>query len=167
MCRNKVYNKHFHYRTNSVKIVTNFFKLKKNKLFFAHFPNFWSKNFFPKYRPAMHNFSSTMAKFREISWSNSKKTPWQMSRGKNSQTLFHRIIPGTARGLTSTTPVDWHLKVKDKKCDVGVTKNYYITVRIQKISSIHKLIHQILGSHELNDHAHFWPGPPKNHWNNF
>ena len=31
----------------------------------------------------------------------------------------------------------------------------------------HKLIQQILGSHELNDHAHFWPGPPKNHWNNF
>ena len=38
---------------------------------------------------------------------------------------------------------------------------------MQKISSIHKLIQQILGSHELNDHAHFWPCPPKNHWNNF
>ena len=37
---------------------------------------------------------------------------------------------------------------------------------MQKISSIHKLIWQILGSHELNeDHYHFWPGPPKNHWN--
>ena len=30
-----------------------------------------------------------------------------------------------------------------------------------KTSSIHKLIQQILGSHELNDHTHFWPGPPK------
>ena len=38
---------------------------------------------------------------------------------------------------------------------------------MQKISSIHKLIQQILGSHELNDYTHFWPGPPKNHWNNF
>ena len=38
---------------------------------------------------------------------------------------------------------------------------------MQKNSSIHKLIQQILGSHALNDHAHFWPGPPKNHWNNF
>ena len=38
---------------------------------------------------------------------------------------------------------------------------------MQKISSIHKLIQQILGYHELNDCAHFWPGPPKNYWNNF
>ena len=65
--------------------------------------------------------------------------------------------------LTSTTAVDWHLKVKDKKCDVGLTKNYCITVSMQKISSIHKLIQHILGSHELNDNAHFLPGPPKNH----
>ena len=108
-----------------------------------------------------------MARFREISWSNSKKTPWQMSGGKDRQTLFHRILPATARGLTSTTAVDWHLKAKNKKCNVGLIKNYCITVSMQKISSIHKLIQQILGSHELNDHAHFWPGPPKNHWNNF
>ena len=38
---------------------------------------------------------------------------------------------------------------------------------MQKISSIHKLIQQILAYHELNDHTHFWPRPPKNHWNNF
>ena len=38
---------------------------------------------------------------------------------------------------------------------------------MQKISLIHKLIQQILRSHELNDHDHFWPGPPKNHWNYF
>ena len=112
----------------------------------------------------MHNFirvSSTMAKFREISWSNSKKTPWQMPGRKDRQTPFHRILPATARGLTSTTAVDWHLKVKDKKCDVGLIKHYGITVSMQKISSIHKHIQQILGSHELNDYAHFWPGPPK------
>ena len=46
-------------------------------------------------------------------------------------------------------------------------KNYCITVSTQKISSIHKLILQILGSYQLNEHAHFWPGPPKNHWKNF
>ena len=90
-----------------------------------------------------------------------------MSGGKDGQTLFHRILPATARGLTSTTAVDWHLKAKNKKCNVGLIKNYCITVSMQKISSIHKLIQQILGSHELNDHAHFWAGPPKNHWNNF
>ena len=90
-----------------------------------------------------------------------------MSGGKDGQTLFHRILPATARGLTSTTAVDWHLKAKNKKCNVGLIKNYCITVSMQKISSIHKLIQQILGSHELNDYTHFWPGPPKNHWNNF
>ena len=78
-----------------------------------------------------------------------------MSGGKNGQTLFHRIFPATVGGLTSTTAVDWHVKVKNKKCDVGLMKNYYITVSMQKISSIHKLIQQIVGSHELNDHAHF------------
>ena len=36
-----------------------------------------------------------------------------------------------------------------------------------KISSIHKFILKIqwiLQSHELKDHGHFWPCPPKNHW---
>ena len=90
-----------------------------------------------------------------------------MPRGKDGQTLFLRILPDTARGLTSTTAGDWHLKAQNKKCNVGPIKTYCITVSMQKISSIHKLILQILGYHELNDHAHFWPGPPKNHWNNF
>ena len=38
LCRNKANNKHFHYRTNSVKIVTNFFKLKKP--IFCRYPQF-------------------------------------------------------------------------------------------------------------------------------
>ena len=78
-----------------------------------------------------------------------------MLEGKDEQTLFDRIIPATARGLTSATVVDWRLKFKNKKCNVGLIKNYCITVNMQKISSIHKLIQQILGSHELHDHAHF------------
>ena len=89
-----------------------------------------------------------------------------MSR-KNGQILFQRILPAIARGLTSATAVDWHLKAKNKKCNVRLIKNYCITVSMQKINSIHKFIQQILGYHELNDHTHFWPGPPKNHWNNF
>ena len=75
--------------------------------------------------------------------------------GGDGQTLFHRTLPATARRLASTTAVDWHLKVKNKKCDVGLIKNYCITVSMQKISSIHKFIQQILVSHERNDHAHF------------
>ena len=45
-----------------------------------------------------------------------------MSGGKDGQTLFHRILPATARGLKSTTAVDWQLKVKNKKCDTGLIK---------------------------------------------
>ena len=88
-----------------------------------------------------------------------------MSGGKDGQTLFHRILPATARGLTSTTAVDWYLKAKNKKCNVGLIKHYYFTVSMKK--SINLFIQQMLKSHELNEHAHFWPGPPKNHWNNF
>ena len=49
-----------------------------------------------------------------------------------------------------------HLKVKEK--DISLTKNYCLTVSMQRISSIHTLIlkiQHILGSHELNDHAIF------------
>ena len=78
-----------------------------------------------------------------------------MSEAKDGQTLFHRILPATVRGLTSKTAVNWHLKVKDIEYNVDLTKNYCITVSMRKISSIHKLIQQILGSHELNGHAQF------------
>ena len=76
----------------------------------------------------------------------------QFSEAKDGQTLFHRVFPG---GLTSKIAVDWHLKVKDIEYDVGLTKNYCVTVSMQKISSIHKLIQQILGSHVLNRQAYF------------
>ena len=76
-----------------------------------------------------------------------------MSGGKDGQTLFHRILPATALGLTSKTAVNWHLKVKDTEYNVGLTKNYCITVSMEKSSSIHKLIWQVLESHELNGNA--------------
>ena len=76
-----------------------------------------------------------------------------MSGGKDGQILFHRILPATARGLTTKTGVNWHLKVKYIEYNVGLTKSYCITVSMQKISSIHELIQQILGSHELNGHS--------------
>ena len=57
-------------------------------------------------------------------------------------------------GLTSKTAVNWHLKVKDMEYNVGLTKSYCIAVSMQKISSIHKLIQQILEYHELK-----WPCP--------
>ena len=78
-----------------------------------------------------------------------------MPGDKDEQTLFHRILPATAMSLTSKTAVKWHLIVKDIKHNVGLTISYCITVSMQKISSIHKLIQQILGSHELNGHTQF------------
>ena len=73
--------------------------------------------------------------------------------GKNGQTLFYRILQATARGLTSKTAVNWYSKVKHTEHNVGLAKNYFIIISMQKISSIHKLIQQILGSPELNGHA--------------
>ena len=52
------------------------------------------------------------------------------------------------------TSAEWHLNVKDIEYDVGQTKTYFITVSMQKISSIHALIQQSLESHQLNNHAH-------------
>ena len=65
----------------------------------------------------------------------------------------------TTKGLTSTIAVDWHLKVKDIEYDAGLTKNYCITVNMQKISLIYKHIQQILESHVLSEHAYFRPCP--------
>ena len=76
-----------------------------------------------------------------------------MSGGKDGPTLFHRIFPATAWDITSKTALNWHLEVKDIEYNVGLTKNYCITVSKQKISSIYKLIQKILGSHELNGHT--------------
>ena len=78
-----------------------------------------------------------------------------MLRGKDRCTLFHRILPDTASGPTSTTAVDWHLEVKDKKSDDHLIKIYCIALSMQKISSSHKLIQQISASYELNDHNNF------------
>ena len=48
-----------------------------------------------------------MIKFQENTQTDVRKEGW---------TDHHRIFPATNRGLTSTTVVDWHLKVKNKKC---------------------------------------------------
>ena len=146
-----------------------FFKFKKSYFwpFLAHLPNFWGKkSFSTKFSCYAHNFfkvSGTMPKFREIQRSSFKKTPRQMSGGKYGQTLFHRIISATAMALTSKTAKNWHLKVKDIEYNVCFTKSYCITVTMQKIRLIYKLIQQILGPHELNGHAQFSQHSPKNH----
>ena len=66
-----------------------------------------------------------------------------MARQKDRQTLFHRTISGTARSPTSTTAVDWLVKVKYIEHNVGLIKNYCITFTIQTNGSIHRLILKI------------------------
>ena len=56
---------------------------------------------------------------------------------KYGQTLLHRNFPANTTAPTSTIAVDWHLKVRDIDYNVGLTKNYCITVSMQKIRSIH------------------------------
>ena len=79
----------------------------------------------------------------------------QMSGSKDGQILFHGILLATARGLASKTAINWHLKVKNVEHNVGLTNNYFITVSMKKVSSIHKFIQKMLGSHELNDYTQF------------
>ena len=68
-----------------------------------------------------------------------------MSGGNDEQTLFHRIVSPTARGLTSTTAVVWHLKVKNKKCDICLVKTYCITVSIQKRDILYECLKDLKG----------------------
>ena len=79
----------------------------------------------------------------------------QMSGSKDRQILFHGILLATARGLASKTAINWHLKVKNTEYNVALTNTYCITVRMKKISVIHELIQEVLGSHELNDYTQF------------
>ena len=65
-----------------------------------------------------------------------------MAEGKDGQTLFHKILPATDRGLTSTTEVDWHLEIKHIESNVYPTKKYCITVSVQMINSVHTLVQE-------------------------
>ena len=78
-----------------------------------------------------------------------------MTGSKDGQILFHGILLATARGLASKTAINWHLEVKNIEYNVGLTNNYCIRVSMKKVSSIHKFIQEILGSHELNDYTQF------------
>ena len=80
---------------------------------------------------------------------------------EDRHTIFHLDPSSYRQGPNKYNCSNWHLKVENKKCNIALMKNYCITVSMQKINSIHKLIQQILGSQELHDHAHFRPCPPK------
>ena len=95
-------------------------------------PSIWfAENLWPKSQEQDFFQHRICTKFREIEWSNSKKRPRLTTGWRNTQMPFHRILLATARCLTSKTAVDWHLKVKNVVVDLS--KNYCITVSIQKI----------------------------------
>ena len=85
--------------------------------------------------------------------------------GGERKTEKRKIEKRKTRSTTAGDPR--HLKVK--KQHISLTKNYCITISIKIISSIHIFIFkiQVLGSHELKSHCHFWQGLPKNDWINF
>ena len=56
-----------------------------------------------------------MIQFRENNPTESRMEQWT-----DRQTIFHGTLPATARGLTNTTAVDWHLKVKDMESTISV-----------------------------------------------
>ena len=105
LCRNTANNINFHYRSNSVKMMTKFSNKLKKKPVLDHFPNFGGKIFSPgKSISVTHNFtwhSSTMPKFRKNLCHNSKKMPRQMEGQNDRQTLFYRTLPATASEITS------------------------------------------------------------------
>ena len=88
----------------------------------AHFPNLWGKKSFSKKSGCHAQLQWLLAPWQnpEKSMIQFKKTPRQISGGKDAQILFHGILPATARGLASKTAVNWHLKAKDKKYMVKI-----------------------------------------------
>ena len=104
-----------------MKIVEQIFSLNSKKpyffgLFLAHFPNSCSKkSISQKTGSVMHNMIRFLAPCQNSKEPNNpfQETPGQTAQWKDGQTLFHRTIATTTMGPTSTTAVDWHLKVKD------------------------------------------------------
>ena len=106
LCMNTANNKNFHYRTNSVKTNEQFFFKIQKTLFLVHFPKFFF--FFwgggggvPKNQVVMHNFirvSGIMPKFQ-------RNLMILFQENTQTDVLFHRVLPATARSLTNTTAV--------------------------------------------------------------
>ena len=79
-----------------------------------------------------------------------------------SRSVEEEEVSQTRNKARSLTEVDsLHLKVKENIC---LTKNYCITISIQNISSIHKLILKIRADFRVSwtKRPHFRPRPPKN-----
>ena len=67
-----------------------------------------------------------MIQFQENTETDGRTGGWTISLGHG---LFHWAIPATAESSTSTTAVDWYLKVKDIGSNISLIKYYWITAR--------------------------------------
>ena len=120
-----------------------FFKFKKALL--AHFPILWGKKSFSE-KSTCHaqliRVSCTMLKFRETNYSIPTKQPTRQQDGRMDRPYFigsFRLLPGVQQVQLQ---YNWHFKVKDIEYDVGLIKDYCLTVSMQKKqlnSSIHSL----------------------------
>ena len=124
-----------------------FFKFKK-PFFFPHCPKVWGKeDFFIKAGSVLHNLirvSNTIQKSRKnLMIQFHENTDRQQDRRMDTTYFIHRIILATAGSPAITTAVDWHFKSQRYRVQCQSYQNYCITVSMQKISSIHKLIIKI------------------------
>ena len=95
-----------------------------------------------------------MIQFQENSQKDNRMEAWIDPILWDSSSYQLPVVP-----LTSTTTVDWHLKVQDIEYDVGLTKSYCTKVSMQKISLIHTLtlrIQEIFRSCKLNKWPHLF-----------
>ena len=136
--------------------MTNFFfflKLQKT-LFLAHFPNFWGKISFS-------TKSGCHAQLHKCFWHHAKiqrnlMTHFQENTQRDARTDPISQNPSSyCQGSNKYNCSKLAFKSNDIKYDVGLTNYYCITVKMRKTSSIHKLIQQILKSHELSGQTHF------------
>ena len=136
LCKNTAYNKNFHYSTNPEKINDQVFLCIKKKLIF--WPIFDVSSIF--------GAKNLMIQFQENTQTDGRRDP------------ISQDPSGYRQGSNNYNCSRLAFKSQRYRVQFGLTKNYFVTISTQKISSIHKLIfkiQQILGSHDLNGHAYF------------
>ena len=148
--------------------MTKFF-FKSKILIFVHFPNFGGKKGFSK------NSSSDMHNLIRALCQNSEKHNNPIPRRLLDRNQYKRMVRpyfigpfGYCWGSNKYNYSRFVFENQRYKLQFQSNQKYCITVSMQKIRSISKLIlkiHQILGSSALNGFAHFWLRSPKNYWN--
>ena len=138
----------------------------KSKLpIFNPFPNFfWQIFFFPKIKLSWKTSYGFLAPFQNSEKSNNqipRKHPNKLQEERRDKPPFHRILLATTGGLTSTTQVDCHLKVKHLGYDVFLTKKL-LHHRQHAKNQLNSYTHSADFRASRTGYTHFWPHPPRN-----